>query len=445
MSVQVENLEKSMAKLTIEVSAEKLEEALQEAYNRQKGKISLPGFRKGKVPRNMVEKMYGPEIFYEDAANILMQKEYGPAVKESGVDVVSQPEIDLVQLEKGKPFIFTATIAVKPEVTLGKYMGVTVTKIDTTVTDEEVDAEVERQRESNARSITVEDRPVADGDTAVIDFEGFVDGEAFEGGKGENFALVIGSHSFIDTFEEQLIGKNAGDEVEVNVTFPEEYQAADLAGKPALFKVKINEIKGKELPELDDEFAQDVSEFDTLAEYKEDLKKKLQQQKEDQAKRDKEDEAIRKIVDKSKMELPEPMIEMQVQNIINDFATRISQQGLSMEQYMQFSGATIDSLKEQVRPDAIERIQSSLVLEAIAKEENIEVSDEEVDKELEKLAVAYRTDIESLREYATESEKQAIKDDLAIQKAADLIMENVKERAKPKKKAKEEDTDKEEK
>lgn len=445
MSVQVENLEKSMAKLTIEVSAEKLEEALQEAYNRQKGKISLPGFRKGKVPRNMVEKMYGPEIFYEDAANILMQKEYGPAVKESGVDVVSQPEIDLVQLEKGKPFIFTATIAVKPEVTLGKYMGVTVTKIDTTVTDEEVDAEVERQRESNARSITVEDRPVADGDTAVIDFEGFVDGEAFEGGKGENFALVIGSHSFIDTFEEQLIGKNAGDEVEVNVTFPEEYQAADLAGKPALFKVKINEIKGKELPELDDEFAQDVSEFDTLAEYKEDLKKKLQQQKEEQAKRDKEDEAIRKIVDKSKMELPEPMIEMQVQNIINDFATRISQQGLSMEQYMQFSGATIDSLKEQVRPDAIERIQSSLVLEAIAKEENIEVSDEEVDKELEKLAVAYRTDIESLREYATESEKQAIKDDLAIQKAADLIMENVKERAKPKKKAKEEDTDKEEK
>lgn len=446
MSVQVENLEKSMAKLTIEVSAEKVEEALQEAYNRQKGKISLPGFRKGKVPRQMVEKMYGAEVFYEDAANILIQKEYGPAVKESGVDVVSQPELDLVQLEKGKPFIFTATIAVKPEVTLGKYMGITVTKIDTTVTDEEVDAEVEKQRENNARSITIEGRPVEDGDTAVIDFEGFVDGEAFEGGKGENYALTIGSHTFIDTFEEQLIGKNAGDEVDVNVTFPEEYQADDLAGKPALFKVKINEIKGKELPELDDEFAQDISEFDTLAEYKEDLKKKLQQQKEDAAKRDKEDEAIRKIIDKSKMELPEPMIEMQVQNIINDFATRIAQQGLSMEQYMQFSGASIDSLKEQVRPEAIERIQSSLVLEAIAKAENIEVSDEEVDKELEKLAVAYRTDIESLREYATESEKQAIKDDLSLQKAADLIMENVKERAKPKRKAKEEtetDTDKE--
>lgn len=444
MSVQVENLEKSMAKLTIEVSAEKVEEALQEAYNRQKGSISLPGFRKGKVPRQMVEKMYGAEVFYDDAANILIQKEYGPAVKESEVDVVSQPELELVQLEKGKPFIFTATIAVKPEVTLGKYMGVTVTKIDTSVSDEEVDAEVEKQRENNARSITVEGRPVEDGDTAVIDFEGFVDGEAFEGGKGENFALTIGSHTFIDTFEEQLIGKNAGDEVEVNVTFPEEYQAEDLAGKPALFKVKINEIKGKELPELDDEFAQDISEFDTLAEYKEDLKNKLQKQKEDAAKRDKEDEAIRKIIDKSKMELPEPMIEMQVQNIINDFANRISQQGLSMEQYMQFSGASIDSLKEQVRPEAIERIQSSLVLEAIAKAENIEVSDEEVDKELEKLAVAYRTDIESLREYATESEKQAIKDDLSLQKAADLIMENVKERAKPKRKAKEEtETDKE--
>ena len=315
------------------------------------------------------------------------------------------------------------------------------------VTDEEVDAEVERQRENNARSITIEDRPVADGDTTVIDFEGFVDGEAFEGGKGENYPLVIGSHSFIDTFEDQLIGKNSGEEVEVNVTFPEEYQAEDLAGKPAVFKVKINEIKGKELPELDDDFAQDISEFDTLAEYKEDVKKKLQEQKEAAAKRDKEDEAIRKIIDKSKMELPEPMIEMQVQNIINDFATRISQQGLSMEQYMQFSGATIDSLKEQVRPDAIERIQSSLVLEEIAKAENIEVSDEELDKEFERLATAYRTDVESLKEYAAESEIQAIKDDLALQKAADLIMENVKERAKPKKKAKEEDkdTDKEEK
>ncbi|MCI8326355.1 MAG: trigger factor [Lachnospiraceae bacterium] len=444
MSVQVENREKNMAKLTIEVSAEKVEEALQQAYNKQKNSISLPGFRKGKVPRNMVEKMYGPEMFYEEAVNVMLQKEYGPAAKESGLDIVSNPEIDIVQIEKGKPFIFTALIAVRPEVTLGKYMGVTVTKIDTTVTEEDIDAEVERQRNNNARSITIEDRPVADGDTAVIDFEGFVDGEAFEGGKGENYPLVIGSHSFIDNFEEQLIGKNVGDELDVNVTFPEEYQAEELAGKPAVFKVKINEIKGKELPELDDEFAQDVSEFETLAEYREDLKEKIQKQKEDSAKREKEREAIRKIVDKSKMDIPAPMVEMQVNNIVNDFANRIAQQGLSMEQYMQFSGATIDSLKEQVRPEAVEQIQNSLVLEEIAKVENIEVTDEELDKEFERMAVAYRTDVENLRQYASDNEKQAVKNDLAIQKAVDLIMENIKERAKPRKKVKEE-TDKEEK
>ena len=432
MSLQVENMEKNMAKLTIEVSAEELEKAIQGAYLKQRNKISVPGFRKGKVPRQMIEKMYGVGIFYEDAANALIPTAYGKAYDECELDIVSQPKVEVVQLEKGKPFIFTAAVAVKPEVTLGKYMGVTVTKIDTTVTDEEVDAEVERQRENNARSITIEDRPVADGDTTVIDFEGFVDGEAFEGGKGENYPLVIGSHSFIDTFEDQLIGKNSGEEVEVNVTFPEEYQAEDLAGKPAVFKVKINEIKGKELPELDDDFAQDISEFDTLAEYKEDVKKKLQEQKEAAAKRDKEDEAIRKIIDKSKMELPEPMIEMQVQNIINDFATRISQQGLSMEQYMQFSGATIDSLKEQVRPDAIERIQSSLVLEEIAKAENIEVSDADVDAEIEKMAKNYGMEADKLKEYMGEGEKESMKRELAITKAVELIMDNIKERAKAK-------------
>lgn len=268
MSVQVENLEKNMAKLTIEVSADKVEKAIQAAYLKEKSKISLPGFRKGKVPRQMIEKMYGAAIFYEDAANRLIQENYGPAVDESGVDVVSRPTIDITQIEKGQPFIFTAEVAVKPEVKLGKYMGVTVAKIDTSVSDEEVDAAVEEERNHNARTVTVQDRAIQDGDTAVIDFEGFVDGVAFEGGKAENHSLVIGSHSFIDTFEEQLIGKNTGDETEVNVTFPEEYQAEELAGKPALFKVKIHEIKVKELPELDDEFAQDVSEFDTLAEYR---------------------------------------------------------------------------------------------------------------------------------------------------------------------------------
>ena len=292
MSVQVENLEKNMAKLTIEVSAEDLEKALESAYQKQKKQISVPGFRKGKVPRAMIEKMYGVDVFYEDAANALMQQNYAAAVDESGIDIVSRPTVDVVQIEKGKPFIFTAEVAVKPEVTLGKYMGVTVTKIDTSVSDEEVDEALEKERNNNARTINVTDRPVAQGDTAVIDFEGFVDGVAFEGGKGENHSLEIGSHTFIDTFEDQLVGKNVGDEVDVNVTFPEQYQAADLAGKPATFKVKINEIKAKELPELDDEFAKDVSEFDTLAEYKESLKKDLEKKKQDEAKRTKEDEAI---------------------------------------------------------------------------------------------------------------------------------------------------------
>lgn len=437
MSVQVENLEKSMVKLTIEVPADQVEEALQQAYNKQKNRINLPGFRKGKVPRNMVEKMYGPEIFYEDASNFLLQKGYGPAVDESGLDIVSYPEIDLVQLEKGKPFIFTATVAIKPEVTLGKYMGVTVTKIDTEVTEKEVDDDIERERVNNARLITVTDRPSAMGDTAVIDFEGFVDGEPFEGGKGDNYPLSLGSHTFIDTFEDQLVGKVAGDEVDVNVTFPAEYQSPDLAGKPALFKVKVHEIKGKELPDLDDEFAQDVSEFDTFAEYRESVKKKLKKMKEDDAKRTKEDEALRKIIDKSKMEIPEPMIEMQVDNIVNDFSTRISQQGISMDQYLQFSGTTIESLKEQVRPEALDRIQTSLVLEEIAKQEKIEVSDEELDQEFERLATAYHTDVAQLKEYAGDKQKQMMKNDLSLQKAADLVMENVKERAKPKKKEKE--------
>ena len=411
MSVQVENLEKNMAKLTIEVSAEDLEKALESAYQKQKKQISVPGFRKGKVPRAMIEKMYGVDVFYEDAANALMQQNYAAAVDESGIDIVSRPTVDVVQIEKGKPFIFTAEVAVKPEVTLGKYMGVTVTKIDTSVSDEEVDEALEKERNNNARTINVTDRPVAQGDTAVIDFEGFVDGVAFEGGKGENHSLEIGSHTFIDTFEDQLVGKNVGDEVDVNVTFPEQYQAADLAGKPATFKVKINEIKAKELPELDDEFAKDVSEFDTLAEYKESLKK---------------------IIDKSKMEIPEAMIDTQCETMIEEFAQRIAQSGLSMDQYLQFSGLTVDGLKEQVRPEALTRIQSSLVLEQIAKEENIEVSDADVDAEIEKMAKNYGMEADKLKEYMGEGEKESMKRELAITKAVELIMDNIKERAKAK-------------
>jgi trigger factor len=442
MSVQVENLEKNMAKLTIEVAAEEVEKAIQAAYMKQKGQISLPGFRKGKVPRNMIEKMYGAGIFYEEAANTLIQENYPSAVDESGADIVSRPTIDVVQIESGKPFIFTAEVAVRPEVKLGKYLGVQVTKVDTSVSDEEVAEALEKERNNNARTVSVTDRPAAVGDTAVIDFEGFVDGVAFEGGKGENHSLELGSHSFIDTFEDQLVGKNAGDEVDVNVTFPEQYQAAELAGKPALFKVKIHEIKAKELPELDDEFAQDVSEFDTLAEYKEDVKKRLTEQKENEAKRTKEDEAIQKIIDKSSMELPEAMIETQCENMVNEFAQRIAQSGLSMEQYLQFSGLTLDKLKEQVRPEAETRIKSSLVLEQIVKEENIEVTDAEVDAEVEKMAANYGMEADKLKEYMGDAEKESVKRDLAVTKAVDLIMENVKERAKAKtKKEKEADAE----
>ncbi len=444
MSVQVENLEKNMAKLTIEVDAAEVEKAIQAAYMKEKKSISVPGFRKGKVPRQMIEKMYGAGIFYEEAVNTLIQENYPAAADESGIDIVSRPSIEVVQIETGKPFIFTAEVAVKPEVKLGKYLGVQVTKVDTEVTDEEVDAALEKERGNNARTVSVTDRPVAVGDTAVIDFEGFVDGVAFEGGKGENHSLEIGSHSFIDTFEDQLVGKNVGDEVDVNVTFPEQYQAAELAGKPALFKVKINEIKTKELPALDDEFAQDVSEFDTLAEYKESVKKNLEEQKENEAKRTKEDEAIQKIIDKSEMEIPEAMLETQCENMVNEFAQRIAQSGLSMEQYMQFSGLTVDKLKEQVRPEAETRIKSSLVLEQIAKEENIEVTDEEIDAEVEKMAAAYGMEADKLKEYMGDSEKASMKRDLAVTKAVDLIMENVKEKAKTKKDKEADETDAEE-
>ena len=432
MSVQVENLEKNMAKLTIEVAAEKVEDAIQAAYMKEKGKISVPGFRKGKVPRKMIEKMYGAGVFYEDAANTLIQENYAQTVEESGVDVVSRPTIEVVQIEAGKPFIFTAEVAVRPEVKLGKYKGVQVTKIDTTVSDEEVAAELEKERQKNSRTVTVTDRPIAEGDTAVIDFEGFVDGVAFEGGKGENHPLEIGSHSFIDTFEDQLVGKNTGDEVEVNVTFPKEYHAEDLAGKPAVFKVKINEIKTKELPELNDEFASDVSEFETLEEYKESVKKNLEETKENNAKRTKEDEAIKKIIEKSEMEIPDAMIESQVQNMIQEFAQRLAQQGLSFDQYMQFSGMTMDKMKEQVRPEALTRIQSSLVLEQIAKEENFEITEDDVNAEIEKMAKAYGMEADKLKEYVGDDEKESMKRDIAIEKAVQFIMDNVKERAKAK-------------
>lgn len=433
MSVKVENLEHNMAKLTIEVEADVFDKAIDKAYNRQKNSISIPGFRKGKVPRQMVEKMYGAAVFYEDAANIVIQDTYPSAYDESGLDIVSQPEVDIEQVEKGKNFIYTAVVAVKPEVKLGKYNGITLTKIDTSVSDEEVDTELETVRQNNARIVSVE-RPVEMGDTANIDFEGFVDGVAFEGGKGENYELEIGSHSFIDTFEDQIVGKNIGDEFDVNVTFPEQYQAADLAGKPAVFKVKVNAVSAKELPEVDDEFVQDISESNTVAEYREELRAELQKSKEDSARREKEDEAVKKIVEKSEMDIPEAMIENQVNQMINEMANSMAQQGLSMEQYMQFTGQTIDSFKEQVRPDALTRIQSSLVLEQIAKDENIEVTDADVEAEIEKMASMYGMKADDLKNYIQDAERENMKKDLAVQKALDFVMDNAKERAKAKSK-----------
>lgn len=428
MSVQVEKLEHNMAKLTIEVSADEVEKALESAYQKQKGKISIPGFRKGKVPRAMIEKMYGASIFYEDAANELIQQTYPSAIDESGEDIVSRPSVDLVQIEKGKPFIYTAEVAVRPEVKLGQYKGVAVTKVDIDVTEAEVDEALEKERGNNARTIQVTDRPVAEGDVAVIDFEGFVDGEAFAGGKGENYKLEIGSHSFIDTFEDQLIGKNIGDDVDVNVTFPEDYQAAELAGKPALFKVKIHGIEAKELPELDDEFAQDVSEYETLAEYKDSVKKQLEEQKENEAKRAKEDEALQSIIETSEMDIPDVMVDTQCDTMLDEFAQRISWNGLSMEQYLQFSGTTVDGLREQMRPEALSRIQSSLVLEQIAKEENLEASDEEVDAEIAKMAERYGMQADQLKESMGEAETNSVKRELKITKAIDLVLEHAVEK-----------------
>lgn len=428
MSVQIEKLEKNMAKLTIEVSAEELEKALQEAYLKNKNKISIPGFRKGKVPRQMIEKIYGPEIFYEDAANKLIPDAYEKTLEECEEDIVSSPEIDVTQIEKGKPFIFTALVALKPEVKLGKYKGVKVDKVDTAVTDEEVDAEINKERENNARNIEVTDRPVKDGDATVLDFEGFVDGVAFEGGKGENYPLTIGSGAFIPGFEEQLVGAEIGKEVEVNVTFPEDYQAEELKGKAAVFKCTVKEIKEKELPELDDEFAGEVSEFETLEEYKADIRTKLLEKKEKEARDAKEAAVIEAIVNDSEMEIPEAMISTQQKQMVDEFAQRIQMQGLSLEQYFQFTGATYDKMIEQVKPQAERRIKSRLVLEAVAKAEKIEVSEEDFEEEIKVMAEAYQMEADKVKEMLPEKSIAQIKEDLAVRKAVEFVVKSAKEK-----------------
>lgn len=428
MSFKVEELGKSMVKLTIEVAADEFEKAMETAYQKNKNKLSVQGFRKGKAPRYVIEKMYGVGVFYEDAANEIMPDAYEKAALDSGLDIVSRPDIDITQIEKGKEFIFTATVAVKPEVTLGVYKGVEVDKTEVSVTDEEVDEELNRVREQNARILTVDDRPVADGDETVIDFEGFVDGVPFAGGKGEDYKLVIGSHSFIDTFEEQLIGKNIGDETEVHVTFPAEYHAEELAGKPAVFKVTVKGITAKELPELDDEFAVDVSEFDTLAEYKEDIKKNLLEKKEKEAKLAKEDAVVDKIIEAATMEIPDAMVDTQTRQMAEEYAQRLQMQGLNMEQYFKFTGLNANSFMENLKPQALKRIQCRLVLEAVVKAENIEVSEEEFDKEIETMAQSYRMEKEKLVELISDKEKEQIKMDIAVQKAVDVVRDAAKEK-----------------
>ena len=423
MSVQVEKLEKNMAKLTVEVPAENVEKAIQGAYNKMKKSINIPGFRKGKAPRQLIEKMYGKEVFYNDAIDAMLPSAYSDAVEECGEEIVSHPQIDVVQIESGKPFVFTATVAVKPAVELGEYKGIQVEKAPIEVKDEEIEAQITKEREANSRTVTVDDRAVAQGDIVTLDFEGFVDGVAFEGGKGENYDLTIGSNTFIPGFEDQLVGAEIGKELDVNVTFPEEYGAKELAGKEAVFKCKVNGIKVKELPEADDEFAQEVSEFDTLDEYKADIKAKLLKDKEDEAKRAKEDAVIGKIVENATMDIPDAMVEYQTQQMLDDFGRRMQSQGLSLEQYFQFTGMTEADYKEQMKPRALQNIQSRLVLEAVAEAEKLEATEEDLEKEYAKMAEQYKLDVDKVKEIFGEYQKEELKKDIVIQKAAELVTE----------------------
>lgn len=427
MSVQVENLEKNMAKLTIEVSAEELEKALQSAYLKQKKNISIPGFRKGKVPRAMIEKMYGAGVFYEDAANALIPQAYSQAAEESKLDIVSRPEIHVEQIEKGKPFIFTAEVAVKPDVTLGEYKGVAVPVSHTEVTDEEVEAELKKEQEKNSRTITVEDRAAEKGDIVTIDFEGTVDGETFQGGSGKDYPLTLGSGTFIPGFEDQLVGAKAEDVVDVHVTFPEDYNSEELKGKAAVFKCTVHKIETKELPELDDDFAKDVSEFDTLEEYKNSLREDLKKKKEDEAKREKENAAVDKAVANAQMEIPDAMLDTQAARMVDNFARRLSAQGMSMEQYMQYTGQNAAALQEQMKPQALKQIQTRLVLEKVAQVENIQISDERLEEEFEKMAKMYGMEKDKLKEILGDAEKDQMREDLAVQEAVTFLADNAVE------------------
>lgn len=439
MSLQVEKLGNNMAKLTVEVSAEELEKAIEGVYRKSRGRLSIPGFRKGKAPRRLIEQMYGKEVFYEDAANELIPDAYDKALEECGEEIVSSPKVDVVQLEAGKPFIFTAEVALKPEVTLGKYKGVKIEKIDTDVTEEEITADIDREREKNARTLDVTDRTVQSGDIATIDFEGFVDGEAFEGGKGGDYPLTIGSGAFISGFEEALIGAEIGKETEVNVTFPEDYQAAELAGKAAVFKCTVKKLQERLIPELDDDFVGEVSdESDTVAEYREEVRRKLAERKEDEAGTAREDAVIKAIIEDAKMDIPDAMVETQQRQMVQEYAQRLQAQGISMDQYMQFTGLTVDALLEQVKPQAMSRIQSRLVLEAVVKAENITASEEEFEEEAKTMGEAYQMDIDRVKEVLGENGRKQAMEDICVKKALKFVVENAKEGKAAKKSAKEE-------
>lgn len=426
MSLQVEKLEKNMAKLTVEVPAEQFDEALKTSYKKNRNRFNIPGFRKGKAPQAVVEKMYGPGVLYEDAVDEVINKTYGDAMKESGLDIVSRPEISVEKIEKGQTFVYTALVAVKPPVTLGEYKGIEVERARPEVTDADIEAELKKVQEQNSRLVSVEDRPVADGDQVLIDFDGYIDGVPFEGGKAESYDLTIGSHAFIDTFEEQLIGKNIDEEVEVNVSFPENYHASELAGKPAMFKVVVHEIKAKELPELDDEFAGEVSEFETMDEYKADLKAKLSETKQQQATTENENNVVEKVVSNASMEIPDAMIEEQVNGTLEDYARRMRSQGLTMEQYMQFTGMTADKLKEEIRPQAEKRIRTRLVLEAVVEAEKLEASEDAVEAEIRKMAENYKMEPDRAKELLGEEGLRRMKEDLAVQEAIDFLVAEAK-------------------
>lgn len=426
MSLQVEKLEKNTAKLTIEVPAEQFDKAVKNAFNKNKSKFNIPGFRKGKAPFEMIKKMYGVAVFFEDAANEVIDASYPDAAKESELEIVSRPDIDVVEIGEGKNFVYTAVVAVKPEVTLGEYKGVEVEKAKAEVTDEDVEAEINSVREKNSRLITVEDRGIENGDMVTIDFDGYVDGKRFDGGKGEDYPLTIGSHTFIDTFEDQLIGKKTGEECEVNVTFPAEYHVEDLKNKPALFKVAIKEIQKKELPEINDEFASEVSDFDTLEEYKNDLKEKLLKEKQTAAATENENRVVDKVVENASMEIPDQMIDEQVNSMINDYARRLESQGISFKQYAEITGMTAEKLGEQMRPNAVKRIQTRLVLEAVVKAENIQASDEAVEAQFDKMAETYKMEKEKIKEMFGEDQLAMMKEDLAVQEAIDFLVAEAK-------------------